>query len=194
MNLNEKIVCSPISVEEMSPQQVIGSDDINAHLIVRSSKNEELLYLDGACGPEPIFIGITKSRGDQTNKLPVEAGDFLGGVQVYARTAPGDSLGYRYEQTPLVSAIQFKVSDEYQHGKEVLSDLIIGLTGTNGMSIKLKVDHAGNLKVASTVGLGNLTITDKEVSVANIDQLDKKFIKITYLGQDYAMPIFRIIP
>jgi hypothetical protein len=135
MNVNDKVICSPISVESMSQQQIFGSDYTNAHLIVRSSVNEELLYLDGACGPEPIFMGITKSRGTQDNKLPVEAGDFLGGIQLYARKTPGTSLGYRHEQTPLVGAIQFKVNNDYCIGEEVLTDLLIGLTDASGMSI-----------------------------------------------------------
>jgi hypothetical protein len=193
MNVNDKVICSPIPVDSMSQQQVFGSNYSNAHLIVRSSVNEELLYLDGACGPEPIFMGITKSRGTQDNKLPVEAGDFLGGIQLYARKIPGASLGYRHEQTPLVGAIQFKVNDDYCLGEEVLTDLLIGLTAADGMSIKLKVDYRGNLIVASNITLGDLTLTDKTLSADVVDQNSRVYIKVTHNGIDYAMPMFKLL-
>ncbi len=193
MNINEKIVCFPIPVEDMTEPVLMGDENTNGHLIVRSSKNEELLYLDGACGPEPIFMGITKSRGDQNNKLPVEPDDFLGGLQLYARTVPGDSLGYRHEETPLVGAIQFKVSENYVVGEPVLTDLILGLTDSDGMSVKLKVTHSGNLEVAGNISLGKLSITDEEVLEERIDQNSKKFVKVFYMGNEYALPIFSIL-
>jgi hypothetical protein len=192
MNVGSKIVCHPIADDKMDKQTVLGNEESNGHVIIRSSENEQLLYLDGACGHEPIFLGITKSRGTQSNKLPVESGDFLGGVQVYARKVPGDSLGYKHEQTPLVGAFQFKVAESYEKGKEVLSEFIIGLTDDTGMSVKLKVDHFGNLIIANNITLGDLTITSEEVSSSRVSQEIKKYIKVLHMDVEYALPLHEI--
>lgn len=190
MDLNDKIICSPLP--EKQNQDIFGSDISNANVVFRSSKNEELLYLDGACGPEPIFLGLTKSRGSQYNKLPVEPGDFLGGIQVYARTSPGESLGYKHEETPLVGAIQFKVSDEYIPGKEVLTKFLVALTDEDGSAIKLVLDNTGNLRISGNISLGNLTITDKEIKSNNVDESKTKFVLVNYQNQQYAMPLYSI--
>jgi hypothetical protein len=92
-----------------------------------------------------------------------------------------------------VGAIQFKVNDDYCLGEEVLTDLLIGLTAADGMSIKLKVDYRGNLIVASNITLGDLTLTDKTVSADVVDQNSRVYIKVTHNGIDYAMPMFKLL-
>lgn len=193
MILNQKIICHPIPEEVMHPKTVLGDDTANAHVILRSSENEQLLYLDGACGPEPIFIGITKSRGSQEDKLPVCPGDMLGGLQVYARTVPGKSLGYDHNQTPLTSAIQFKVGNNYNGENIVPSEMLIGLTDNEGMSVKLVLDSEGNLAVSKSITFGELTVTDIEVPISNIDTQSEKHILVNFFGEDYAMVLKKIV-
>lgn len=192
MNVGDKIICHPIPGNVMDKKLVFGDTESNGHVVIRSSENEQLLYLDGACDSEPIFIGLSKSRGTQSNKLPVEADDFLGGVQVYARTIPGNSLGYNHEQSPLVGAIQFKVANNYTDGGQVLSEFIIGLTDKTGMSVKLKLDQLGNLIIANNLCLKNLTITDEIVSNDNVNLDNKRFFKVKHEGVDYAVPLYEI--
>lgn len=191
--LNQKIICHPVPEEIMHPKTVIGDDTTNAHMVLRSSENEQLLYLDGACGSEPIFIGITKSRGSQENKLPVCSGDMLGGLQVYARTVPGNSLGYDHNQTPLTSAIQFRVDNNYNGENIVPSEMLIGLTDNEGMSVKLVLDSKGNLSVSKSITFGELTVTDVEVPASNIDPQSEKHILVKFAGEDYAMVLKKIV-
>lgn len=169
--------------------RTIGDEESNSNLVLRSSKNEQLLYLDGACdGKAPLYLGIVKSRGNQFNKLPVERNDFLGGLQIYARTTPGNSLGYSAEETPLVAGIQFKVSEEVVTG--LPTEMLLALSDETGMSVKLKVDKDGNLKTTGYISLGDLTITDKEVLS---DNKIERFVKVIYNNQEYAMPLYSIL-
>lgn len=184
-DLNFNVDIEPLEKGKISQ---IGNDIDNANLVIRSSENEKLLYLDGACdGDAPLYLGITKSRGTQSNKLPVHQNDFLGGLQIYARTKKGNSLGYSPDETPLVAGIQFKISDVESLGSP--TEMLVGLSDHKGMKIKLIVDMHGNLKVTGNVSLGNLTITDEEVSAS--DTLDK-FVKVFYNGKEYAIPLYSI--
>lgn len=179
-----------IDIEPLEKGKIfqIGNDIDNANLVIRSSENEKLLYLDGACdGDAPLYLGITKSRGTQSNKLPVHQNDFLGGLQIYARTKKGNSLGYSPDETPLVAGIQFKMSDVESTGSP--TEMLVGLSDHTGMKIKLIVDMHGNLKVVGNMSLGNLTITDEEVLSPNT--LDK-FVKAFYNGKEYAIPLYSI--
>ena len=190
MNVGFKVVCDSIDPNEMDSQNIFGDEASNAHLVLRSSANEQLLYLDGATGGnEPIFVGLSKSRGDQTNKLPVEPGDALGGLQVYGRTKSGTSLGYCHDESPLTGAIQFFVSDDYDKSGTVSSDLIVALSDNQGMSVKLKVDSKGNLITQGNITSGVLTVTD--TITENVGTIEK-FIEVYHEGKKYAMPLYWI--
>ena len=190
MEVGFKVICDSIDPSELHMQKVLGDETSNAHVVLRSSANEQLLYLDGATGgSEPIFIGLSKSRGDQTSKLPVEAGDTLGGLQVYGRTKPGSSLGYCHEESPLTGAIQFFVSDDYDKSGAVSSELVVALSDNQDMSVKLKVDSKGNLTTQGNITSGQLTITDQLVN--NVGTIEK-YIKIIHDNQEYALPLYEI--
>ena len=190
MEVGFKVICDSIDPNEMDEQKVFGTEETNSHLILRSSANEQLLYLDGATGGnEPIFIGLSKSRGDQTNKLPVEPGDTLGGLQVYGRTKPGDSLGYCHDESPLTGAIQFFVSDDYDKSGAVSSELVVALSDNQDMSVKLKVDSKGNLITQGNITSGQLTVTDNVIE--NVGAIEK-YIEVYHNGKRYAMPLYWI--
>jgi len=101
-------------------------------------------------------------------------------------------LGYKHEETPLVGAIQFKVSDDYTPGNEVLTKLLVALTDEDGSSIKLVLDNTGNLRISGDISLGDLTITDKEVESNNVDESKVKFVLVNYQNQQYAMSLYPI--
>jgi hypothetical protein len=165
----------------------IGSIDKNANVVIRTSENEKLLYLDGACdGDAPLYLGITKSRGCQNKKLPVQANDFLGGLQIYARTKEGSSIGYCPEETPLVAGIQFKVSNI--QSSSIPTEMLLALSDEHGLSVKLIVDKDGNLKTTGSLSTGNLTITDEEVNAGKI----VRYIKVIFNNTSYALPLHLI--
>jgi hypothetical protein len=163
-----------------------------SNAIVQSNDNSELIYIDGAFdGGSPIYIGLTKSRGNQQNKLPVESGDVLGGLQVYGRIKSGKSLGYNHLETPLCGSIMFKVADNYQTGnKSIPTELMIVVGNEKSLEIKIVVDSKGNLKIAGNIETGNLTITDEAVVPSN--PIPTKYVKTIYQGVSYALPLYQI--
>ncbi len=183
-DLNFKVEIDPL---EPGKIQQIGSDTANANLVIRTSENEKLLYLDGACeGDAPLFLGITKSRGTQEHKLPVQSNDLLGGLHIYARKEEGSSLGYCPNETPLVAGIQFKVSNNATTG--IPTEMMLALSDENGMSVKLIVDKNGNLRTTGSVSLGTLTITDEAVEGGTV----QTFVRATYNGRNYAIPLYSV--
>jgi hypothetical protein len=181
--LNYKIICEPEINEE--PLQVFGDNTVNGNVIVRSSNNSQTLYIDGAGqGEWPIYVGVTKSRGTQENKLPVEADDILGGLQVYARVKQGSSLGYSAEETPLIGGVIFKVGSTLGS-----SELLLAVATDNKLTVKVVLDSVGNLKVAGNIETGALRITDELV---NSSGNPVKFVKVYYEGTAYAMPVYSI--
>lgn len=181
--LNYKIICEPEINEE--PLQVFGDNTVSGNVVVRSSNNSQTLYIDGAGQGEcPIYVGVTKSRGTQENKLPVEADDILGGLQVYARVKQGSSLGYSAEETPLIGSAIFKVGSTLGS-----SELILAVANDNQLTVRVVLDSAGNLKVAGNIETGALCITDELV---NASGNPVKFVKVYYEGTAYAMPIYSI--
>jgi hypothetical protein len=127
---------------------------------------------------------VTKSRGTQENKLPVEADDMLGGLQVYARVKQGSSLGYSAEETPLIGSAIFKVGSTLGS-----SELLLAVANENKLTVRVILDSAGNLKVAGNIETGALCITDELVnSLGN----PVKFVKVYHKGNAYAMPIYSI--
>ena len=181
--LNYRIVCEPEINKE--PLQVFGDNTADGNVIVRSSNNSQTLYIDGAGqGEWPIYIGVTKSRGTQENKLPVEADDILGGLQVYARVKQGSSLGYSAEETPLIGSAIFKVGATLGS-----SELLLAVANDNRLKIKVVLDSSGNLKVAGNIETGILCITDELV---NASGNPVKFVKVYHNGNAYAMPIYSI--
>lgn len=190
-NISDKVIPDSIDPAEYDKQHVFGDSTNSGHVIIRTSKNEQLLYLDYAgVGGAPLYVGLTKSRGDQGNKLPVGADDMIGGLQVYARTSPGNSLGYCQEETPLAGGLHFKVTKNYNGTGPVPTEFLLALTNSNGMSIKLKVDAEGNLQTAGTIASGNLTITDQEVVSMH---LPTKFVKAILDGVEYAIALHPIL-
>ena len=177
--LNNEIVCGP--EQSFDPLHVFNEGNV----IVQSSDNSQTLYIDGAGeGGWPIYIGVTKSRGTQGNKLPVEANDFLGGLQVYARIKQGSSLGYSSEETPLIGSAIFKVGATLGS-----SELLIAVANDNKLKIKVVLDSVGNLKVAGNIETGVLCVTDELV---NASGNPVKFVKVYHKGVAYAMPIYSI--
>jgi len=177
--LNKEIVCGP--EQSFNPLHVFSEGNV----IVQSSDNSQTLYIDGAGeGGWPIYIGVTKSRGTQENKLPVEANDIVGGLQVYARVKQGSSLGYSAEETPLIGSVIFKVGSTLGS-----SELLLAVANDNSLQIKVVLDSAGNLKVAGNIETGKLCITDE---IVNASGNAVKFIKVYYEGTAYAMPIYSI--
>lgn len=181
--LNYRIVCEPEINKE--PLQVFGDNTADGNVIVRSSNNSQTLYIDGAGqGEWPIYIGVTKSRGTQENKLPVEADDILGGLQVYARVKQGSSLGYSAEETPLIGSVIFKVGATLGS-----SELLLAVANENKLTVRVILDSAGNLKVAGNIETGVLCITDE---IVNASGNAVKFVKVYHNGDAYAMPIYSI--
>jgi hypothetical protein len=181
--LNYKIICEPEINEE--PLQVFGDNTVNGNVIVRSSNNSQTLYIDGAGqGEWPIYVGVTKSRGTQENKLPVEADDILGGLQVYARVKQGSSLGYSAEETPLIGGVIFKVGSTLGS-----SELLLAVATDNKLTVKVVLDSVGNLKVAGNIETGALRITDELV---NSSGNPVKFVKVYYECTAYAMTVYSI--
>jgi hypothetical protein len=177
--LNHEIVCGP--EQSFSPLKVFSEGNV----IVQSSDNSQTLYVDGAGeGGWPTYVGVTKSRGTQENKLPVEANDILGGLQVYARVKQGSSLGYSAEETPLIGSAIFKVGSTLGS-----SELLLAVANDNKLKIKVVLDSFGNLKVAGNIETGSLCITDELV---NSSGNPVKFVKVYYEGTAYAMPIYPI--
>ena len=177
--LNNEIVCGP--EQSFDPLHVFNEGNV----IVQSSDNSQTLYIDGAGeGGWPIYIGVTKSRGTQGNKLPVEANDVLGGLQVYARIKQGSSLGYSSEETPLIGSAIFKVGATLGS-----SELLIAVANDNKLKIKVVLDSVGNLKVAGNIETGVLCVTDELV---NASGNPVKFVKVYHKGVAYAMPIYSI--
>lgn len=189
--ISEKIIPEDLDPTTFDKQHVFGDDICSGHIIIRSDKNEQMLYLDGAgMGGAPQYIGITKSRGTQLHKLPIEPNDMIGGLQVYARIKEGKSLGYNQSETPLCGGIHFKVAPSYENSSVVPTEFLIALTDSKeGMSIKLKVDQWGNLVTAGNIQTGKLEITDQIVS-ATPDPV--KFVKAVYNGREYAIPLHLI--
>lgn len=188
--LNIKIVCKP---EEgtSAPIHSFGDDFTSGKVVVRASDNSELLYVDGACdGGSPVYVGITKSRGEQYNKLPVEAGDILGGLQVYGRTQSGKSLGYNHNETPLCGSIMFKVAESYTTGSPNIPTELLVVLGDPDTQIKLKVDSNGTLKLAGNIEVGNLTITDEVVKP--IGYVPIKYVRVIHDRNNYALPLYQI--
>ena len=189
--LNIKIVCEPEEGTDAA-FNTFGTDFTNGKVVVRSSDNSELLYIDGAAdGGSPIYLGLTKSRGTQHVKLPVEAGDILGGVQVYGRIKEGNSLGYCHEETPLSGSVMFKVAEGYVTGSQHIPTELLFVMGTEqGLQIKLVIDSSGTLKVAGNIETGKLTITDEEVTPVNKHPI--KFVKAIYNGKEFALPLYQL--
>jgi hypothetical protein len=94
------------------------------------------------------------------------------------------------DTSSIISIVRTLILDE--KGKEVLSEFIIGLTDDTGMSVKLKVDHFGNLIIANNITLGDLTITSEEVSSSRVSQEIKKYIKVLHMDVEYALPLHEI--
>jgi hypothetical protein len=190
-NISDKVIPDSINPAEFDKQHVFGDNTNSGHVIIRTSKNEQLLYLDYAgAGGAPLYVGLTKSRGNQNNKLPVGADDMIGGLQVYARTATGNSLGYCQEETPLAGGLHFKVANNYNSSGPVLTEFLLALTSNDGLAIKLKVDANGNFQTAGSVTSGNLTITDQEVIAMHRPE---KFIKAILDGVEYAIALHPIL-
>jgi len=190
-NISDKVIPDSIDPAEIDNQHVFGNNTDSGHVIIRSSKNEQLFYLDYAgVGGAPLYVGLTKSRGDQNNKLPVGADDMIGGLQVYARTVPGNSLGYCQEETPLAGGLHFKVAESYCGTGPVLTEFLLALTNDTGMEITLKVDSAGNLKTAGNITTGKLAITDQEVYAM---YRPAKFVKAILDGVEYAIALHPIL-
>lgn len=165
----------------------IGNAFENANVVIRTSENEKLLYLDGACeGDAPLYLGITKSRGSQNKKLPVQTNDFLGGLQIYARATEGSSIGYCPEETPLVAGIQFKVSNI--ETASIPTEMLLALSDEQGLSVKLIVDKDGNLRTTGSLSAGNLTITDEEVNAGAV----VTYVKVIFNNKNYALPLHLI--
>jgi hypothetical protein len=181
--LNYKIICEPEINQE--PLQVFGDNTVSGNVIIRSSNNSQTLYIDGAGqGEWPVYVGVTKSRGTQENKLPVEAGDILGGLQVYARVKQGSSLGYSAKETPLVGSAIFKVGSTLGS-----SELLLAVANENKLTVRVILDSAGNLRVAGNIETGVLCITDELVNSLGTPV---KFVKVYHNGDAYAMPIYLI--
>jgi hypothetical protein len=183
-DLNFKVTAEPLPNGKIHE---IGSAFKNANVVIRTSENEKLLYLDGACeGDAPLYLGITKSRGSQNKKLPVQTNDFLGGLQIYARSVEGSSVGYCPEETPLVAGIQFKVSNI--ETTSIPTEMLLALSDEQGLSVKLIVDKDGNLRTTGSLSAGNLTITDEEVHAGSV----VTYVKVVFNNRNYALPLHLI--
>jgi hypothetical protein len=182
--LNREIICN--SEESLEMTDSFGDENFNANIVVRSSDNSQTLYIDGAGeGGWPVYIGVTKSRGNQKNKLPIEPNDMIGGLQVYSRTRKGQSLGYNHAETPLTGSIIFKAGDSTDD-----SELLIAVKENDHLKVKLILDSKGNLGIAGNIVTGNLTITDSVTVPKN--HVPVKYIKVIHDGIEYAMPLYLI--
>lgn len=182
--LNYRITCGPEVA--VAPLHVLGDETQDAGVILRSSNNSQTLYLDGAGQSDwPTYLGITKSRGTQEHKEPIEPNDIIGGLQVYARTKAGTSLGYDHSETPLSGSIIFKAGDNINS-----SELLVAVKNDDVLAVKLVLDSRGNLKVAGNISTGDLVITDESADVVNTDAV--KYIKVFHNGAAYAMPLYLI--
>jgi hypothetical protein len=182
--LNKRIICG--MEEKSKPTYTFGDEKENANVIIRSSDNSQTLYIDGTGDSGwPIYIGITKSRGSQDNKLPIEPNDIIGGLQVYARIKEGKELGYAHLETPLTGSAIFKVGDNIKS-----SEFLIALKENDDLSVKLVLDPKGNLRVSGNIELGNLTITDEIIDP--IENIPMKYIKVIHDGMQYAIPLYSI--
>jgi hypothetical protein len=186
-----KIICKDEDGTDTN-YTVFGTSVSNGKAVIRSSDNSELFYIDGACsGESPIYVGLTKSRGNQLEKLPVKAGDMLGGLQVYGRIKSGKSIGYNHSETPLCGSIMFKVSEEYQEESNNIPTQLMFATGnSNNLEIKLILDSNGTLKINGNIEIGDLIITDEETTP--IDSNPTKYVKVIYKGKTYGMPLYQI--
>lgn len=177
--LNTKIICG--TEQHIEPVEVY-----DGTVVVQSSNNSQTLYLDGAGESGwPIYLGVTKSRGTQKDKQPIEPNDIIGGLQVYARVKAGSSVGYSHEETPLTGSIIFKAGDTVDS-----SELLIAVKKDNELAVKLVLDTNGNLKVAGSISTGDLVITDEPASAVN--NIPVKYVKVLYCGIEYAMPLYLI--
>lgn len=179
--LNRVIICGP------EQDSVLLKSFNEGSIVVRSSDNSQTLYLDGAGDSGwPIYLGVTKSRGTQTDKQPIEPNDIIGGLQVYARVKEGSSVGYNHEETPLTGSVIFKAGDEVDS-----SELLIAVKKDDVLSVKLVLDSIGNLKVAGNISTGQLVLTDESVDVTNTNAV--KYVKVFYHDVAYAMPLYPIL-
>lgn len=182
--LNREIICN--SEESTKITDSFGDDNVNANIVVRSSDNSQTLYIDGAGeGGWPVYIGVTKSRGSQKNKLPIKPNDIIGGLQVYSRIKKGQSLGYDHAETPLTGSIIFKAGDSIND-----SELLIAVKENDHLKVKLILDSKGNLGIAGNIATGNLIITDAITVPKN--HVPVKHIKVIHDGIEYAMPLYSI--
>jgi len=179
-----------IFIDSTAPTEItqIGDEFTDSNLVIRSTYNEKLIYLDGT-GQEgaPIYLGIVKSQGTQKEKLPVTTNNILGGLQVYARSKAGKSLGYCPEETPLVGSIIFATGEVKE---KIPTSLMIALTDNSSMKVKLILDENGNLKTTGNISSGKLTITDTVVKTTN---KIKKYIKVLHDKKEYALPLYEIL-
>lgn len=177
--LNRKIICED---EEGSSNQQTTLENV----IIKTYDNSEGLYVDGtADGGSPVYIGITKSKGNQQLKNPLDEGDIIGGLQVYARTTNGNSQGYNHSETPLRGSLIFKLNDVDKNS----SELLIAVTDNNCPTVRLVLDSKGNLDVSGNIGIGNLKITDEKVTAGPVAT---KFVKAFYNNEAYAIPLHPI--
>lgn len=184
--LNQRIICEDIPIT--TQQTVIGDEKENGHVIVRTSYNEQLMYLDAACeGNSPVYLGIVKSRGNQTNKEPVQANDFVGGFQVYARVKEGNSLGYNNNETPLCGAFHFVVGDEYTEGN-VPTELLIALSDEHSLRVTTHISSYGDITTVGNIQTGNFKITDEVVNAGEF----VKAVKVILDGVEYCLPLHSI--
>lgn len=179
--LNYQIICGPEVSKE--PIKVFGTDSDDGNLILRSSNNSQTIYIDGAGdGDWPVYLGITKSRGTQSNKLPLENNDIVGGLQAYARIKSGSNLGYS-DEVNLIGSIIYRLDEKDS------SELMIATAHDSKLKIKLILDSQGNLKTSGTIKTGRLEITDQIVKPQG-EAI--KFIKVVFDGIEYAMPLYSI--
>jgi len=177
--LNYKIICDTETGSGIK-------QEILENVIIKSDDNSEGLYLDGTGDSgSPIYIGITKSNGNQNLKLPLNPGDIIGGLQVYSRTEAGKSIGYDHNQTPLSGSAIFKLSDQDSKSSEFL----VAVSKNSYPTVRLLLDCDGNLKISGNVSTGNLTITDK---VVDAKEYIDTYVKVIYNGKEYAMPLHPI--
>ena len=156
------------------------------NVVIKSDDNSESLYIDGTGDSgSPVYIGITKSNGNQDFKQPLEAGDIIGGLQIYSRVEPGNSLGYNHNQTPLTGSAIFKLSNQDSKSSEFL----LAVSKNSYPTVRLVLDCDGNLKISGNISSGNLTITD---IVVNAEKYIETFVKAIYNDKEYAIPLYSI--
>jgi hypothetical protein len=184
--LNQRIICEDIPIT--TKQTVMGTDTENGHVVVRTSHNEQLMYLDAACeGHSPVYLGIVKSRGNQQHKEPVQSNDFVGGFQVYARVKEGNSLGYNNNETPLCGAFHFVVGENY-NGGSVPTELLIALGDEHSLRVTTHISSHGDITTVGNLQTGNFRITDEVVSAGEF----VKAVKVILDGVEYCLPLYSI--